>query len=81
MKNLFLIAVLLFSLQTFSQKEKGTITLRNGKVLSGLVKASSSSLKFKENEDAEAIKYDFNEATGATIINSKTKKLNMNLYM
>lgn len=75
MKNLFLIAVLLVSLQTFSQKEKGTITLRNGKVLSGLVKASSSSFKFKENEDAEAIKYDFNEATGATIVNSKNEEI------
>lgn len=75
MKNISLIIVILFSLKSFSQKEKGTITLINGKVLSGLVKATSSSFKFKENINSEAIKYDFNEAVSATVVNNKNEEI------
>lgn len=75
MKNISLIIVILFSLQSFCQKEKGTITLLNGKVLSGLVKATSSSFKFKENINSEAITYDFNEAISATVVNSKNEEI------
>ena len=75
MKQIALIIIILFSLQSFCQKDKGTITLLNGNVLSGLVKVTSSSFKFKENMNSEAIKYDFNEATSATVVNSKNEEL------
>lgn len=75
MKNISLIIVILFSLKSFCQKEKGTITLLNGKVLSGLVKATSSSFKFKENINSEAIKFDFNEAISAIVVNSKNEEI------
>lgn len=75
MKNISLTVVILFSLQSYCQKDKGTITLINGKVLSGLVKATSSSFKFKENVNSEPIKYDFNEAISATVVNSKNEEI------
>lgn len=75
MKNIALTITLLISLQIYSQKEQGTITLLNGSVLSGFVKVTSSSFKFKANENAEPIKYDFNEAVAATVVNSKNEEL------
>lgn len=75
MKNLYFATLLLISFQSFSQKEKGTITLLNGEIKSGLVKVTSNSFKFKENENSEAIKYDYNSATSATVINKKNEEL------
>jgi hypothetical protein len=75
MKNISLLIAILVSLQSYCQKEKGTITLLNGSVLSGLVKATSTSFKFKQNENSETIKYDYNDAISATVINSENEEL------
>jgi hypothetical protein len=75
MKNISLLIAILVSLQSYCQKEKGTITLLNGSVLSGLVKATSTSFKFKQNENSETIKYDYNDVISATVINSENEEL------
>ncbi|MGK4566630.1 hypothetical protein [Flavobacterium sp. 3HN19-14] len=75
MKYITLVFTILISLQSYCQKDKGTITLNNGKILSGLLKVTATSFKFKENENSETIKYDYNTATSAIVINSKNEAL------
>ena len=73
MKNLLLIITILATINIYSQKEKGTITLLNGTVLSGLVKVTNTSFKFKKNENADIIKYDYNDAIAATETNKNNE--------
>ncbi|MNQ63896.1 hypothetical protein D3C85_782940 [compost metagenome] len=40
-----------------------------------MVKATSTSFKFKSNENSETINYDYNDAISATVINSKNEEL------
>lgn len=75
MKKIYFLLIIFSAYQCFSQKDRGTITLLNGTVLSGLVKVTSSSFKFKATEDSETIKYDYNDAISATVTNSKNEEL------
>lgn len=71
MKTKFTYLLLLTTFICFSQKEHGTITLNNGSTITGLVKVTKSAFKFKESEDSEAVKYDFEKAKEATITDKK----------
>lgn len=71
----YITLILLISLQCFSQKDNGTVTLLDGKVLTGLVKVMDNSFKFKENPNSEVIKYDYKTAKSATYINNKNEEI------
>jgi hypothetical protein len=70
MKFKFLISLLLLVLQSYSQKQQGTITLIDGTVLTGTVKVTDDAFKYRENENSEWRKFDHNSAVAATFINS-----------
>lgn len=58
---LILVSLSLNSQSLFNSYERGKITFRNGKEISGLIKRSGNSVKFKENEKAKKIKYSYKE--------------------
>jgi hypothetical protein len=71
MNKLIYVLTFLLTTQLYSQKEKGTITLLDGTVISGYVKANDNSFKFKESENSESVKFDYKKAKSATIVNSE----------
>jgi len=75
MKNITLALALLIGFLSYGQKDNGTITLLDGSVLTGLVKATSSSFKFKANKNDKAVKYDHATATSATVTNKDNEVL------
>jgi len=63
-----------FSLVSHSQKDEGTVTLKNGSIINGLVKITSDKIVFKSNKNADSKKYDFTEARAASIKDKKGNK-------
>lgn len=74
MKNKLFLLLFTFSLIINAQKDKGTVTLNNGNIVSGLVKIKSDKIVFKTNKAADAEKYDFTQAKSATITDKKGEK-------
>ncbi|RZK11009.1 MAG: hypothetical protein EOO46_08395 [Flavobacterium sp.] len=71
LKNTALLFALLVAFSSYSQFDRGSITLLDGTVLKGFVKVNRNSFKFKAGEGEKAVKYDYTTAVGATVLLSE----------
>ncbi len=74
MKIIISCLILFVSTSCFSQKDKGSIVLIDGSVISGLVKINSNTIKFKDSKNSKSVEYDFKTAKSATFYDQKNKE-------
>lgn len=75
MKRIVFVFGILLPLFGISQKVKGTISLLDGKSISGIVKIASGDIKYWTDENAKPEKYDFEKATSVLLTNESGEQV------
>ena len=75
MKYISIVITFLVTLNSYSQKHQGTITLIDGTVITGIIKVTDNLFKYQQNENSETIKYDYTTAIAATFTNNKNEEM------